>query len=217
MIETEAVINDIEVKEDIVAEKNNVVEFASRFGCHLSTKNKSTVSNDHVTKSTDKEQFKIVQCRSTSHMTYSTNGKVERPTRKDIRLPSPKSKKLSPKLSPKMKLKLSHLHKKSKIQPEAKSIVKMGSQSDKKAKQVKELIKNFEANIEVKENTDATDTTDTKKERCRDAFEALMMKRDSTGDTQKRTPVRTRVKRLENTTSGSQSILKWARKSSQNF
>ena len=66
--------------------------------------------------------------------------------------------------------------------------------------------------VKVNEN-DANDT-DVMKGETMNAFEALMSGA-RTGDTQKRTPVRKRVKRLENITSSNTSILNWATKSAR--
>ena len=175
----------------------NTSNINSRLTCHLSTE-KSTLENKAVYENPQE-----------SHVTRSTNQKREGVLRKDIRLVSPKLKKLSPKISPKSKLKLSHSNKKHKKQSDDKNKIKTNVNSIKK---VKEIIKTFEANTVV--NVDANTSTNAvlKKEKCKDAFEALM-ERSNTGDTPRKTPVRTRVKRLENITSSNQSILKWVSKS----
>ena len=115
---------------------------------------------------------------------------------------------MSPKISPKIKLKLSHSNKKVKRQSEDKNMIKNSSHSVKK---VKEIVRNFEANTVVNIDANTDKNTVLKKEKYKDAFEALM-EHGKTGDTLRKTPVRIRVKRLENITSN-QSILKWVSKS----
>ena len=144
---------------------------------------------------------------SSSKRIVSTNGKKVQCTRKQIKVLSPKSKLFSPKSSPKLKKKLSSIGKNGKNESEIKNTKKECQTI--KPKKVSELVKHFEANVKV----DATENADSNKVTVLNAFEALMEGR-KTGDTRIKTPVRKRIKRLENITP-EQNILKWVRKSSQ--
>ena len=117
---------------------------------------------------------------------------------------------LSPKLSPKLKKKIGSIGKNNKIESENKDTknIKKDCQTIK-PKKVSELIKHFEANVDV----DATKNAGNNKVIVMNAFEALMEGR-KTGDTRVKTPVRKRIKRLENITP-EHNLLKWVRKSSQ--
>ena len=106
---------------------------------------------------------------------------------------------MSPRLSPKSRLKLSQSGKN-------KSENKINSQTIK-PKKVAELVNQFEANVDVMN----TDDEGIKKVKLRDAFETLMGARE-TGDTLSKTPVRKKVKLLENITSKN-TILPWVTKS----
>ena len=143
-----------------------------------------------------------------SHVTKSTNGEQRLIKRKDIKVVSPRFKRLSPKLSPKLKSTLIKSNKKDKKKLNDKNINKIEGQLMNK--KVKTLISHFEANINV--NGDV-ENADVKKGEAKDALEALMSGARA-GDTHtKKTPVRKRVKRLENITSSNMSILDWVTKS----
>ena len=187
----------------------NNSDFQSRLTCHLLSENQTLESQSaRTSQKRDLIVYKNFNRSPESHVTRSTNQKRGFVNRKDIRLVSPKIKKMSPKISPKIKLKLSHSNKKVKTQSEDKNMIKNNSHSVKK---VKEIVRNFEANTVVNIDANTDKNTDLKKEKYKDAFEALM-EHGKTGDTLKKTPVRIRVKRLENITSN-QSILKWVSKS----
>ena len=117
---------------------------------------------------------------------------------------------LSPKLSPKLKKKMYSIGKNDKIESENKNTKNIKKECQTvKPKKVSELIKHFEANVDV----DATENAGNSKVTVLNAFEALMEGR-KTGDTCVKTPVRKRIKRLENITPD-QNLLKWVRRSSQ--
>ena len=141
----------------------------------------------------------------------STNEKRGRPIRSFNRVVSPKCKKLSPKLSPKAKIALKLSQNRDKMKSKDKIEDKNASQTIKPRK-VLEIVSKFESSItvnkddiEVKKNVRKGDT--------KDAFEALMQGR-SRGDTQLRTPVRKKVKRLESIASNS-NILNCVKKSAR--
>ena len=76
---------------------------------------------------------------------------------------------------------------------------------------VKDIIGQFEADVIKRTDMNTKDSDVKKGDIKKNAFEALM-KRDNTGDTPKRTPVRRRVKRLNKITSSNASILDWVSK-----
>ena len=77
---------------------------------------------------------------------------------------------------------------------------------------VKELVRQFESNVTVRNTDIDVEAKADKKGVVKDAFVALMC-RNERGDTHsKKTPVRKRVKHLESITSKNESILNWVSK-----
>ena len=139
-------------------------------------------------------------------MNWSTNEKRGRSIRSFNKVISLKYKNSSPKLSPKAKNALKLSHKKFKSKSKDKIEDKIAIQTNKPSK-VLELVNLFESNTTVK----IDGNKNAKKGEIKDGFEAMMQGRCK-GDTQKRTPVRKRDKRLEAITSDGD-ILKWVTKS----
>ena len=118
---------------------------------------------------------------------------------------------MSPKLKSSLRLSNKKPKNESKVKKEIKKEDKIVSQSEKP--KVKELIRQFESNVTVRDADINVDTKANKKGDVKDAFEALMC-RNVSGDTPiKNTPVRKKVKQLDLITSKNQSILNWVSKS----